>query len=265
MSNQDYQRDLSVRHVVRAAKNFDLYQVNPVKVSRRNGINYVFNGQHTIEIIALVSGSRETPVWCMIYEDLVYQHEANIFANQMKYVKALSPYEIFMANIEAGSEKQIIIKDLVESYRLKISPQNGPGCICAINTLEALYDKYGHDHLARVISLLAATWEGEVRSFSSTMLNGLTIFLSFYGDDVKDDVFVEKLNKVSLNELARCAKERRAGSVGYAEAMLQFYNKKNRFPLQMGAAVQQHKQRRTAKKRATDSATTRLRALSKKR
>ena len=84
VSNQEYQRSLSQTHVERAAENFDLYQINPVKVSRRDGINYVFNGQHTIEIVALVSGSRETPVWCMIYDDLNYSHEAEIFANQMK-------------------------------------------------------------------------------------------------------------------------------------------------------------------------------------
>ena len=53
VSNQEYQRNLSQNHVQRAAANFDLYQINPVKVSRRNGINYVFNGQHTIEIVAL--------------------------------------------------------------------------------------------------------------------------------------------------------------------------------------------------------------------
>ena len=34
-SNQDYQRNLSIKHVQRAAANFDLYQINPVKVSRR--------------------------------------------------------------------------------------------------------------------------------------------------------------------------------------------------------------------------------------
>ena len=59
VSNQDYQRNLSRAHIARAAANFDLYQINPVKVSRRDGINYVFNGQHTIEIVALVSGSRD--------------------------------------------------------------------------------------------------------------------------------------------------------------------------------------------------------------
>src|SRR5574344_2063689 len=97
-------------HVKRTVENFDLYQINPVKVSRRDGINYVFNGQHTIETIATVSGSRETPVWCMIYDDLIYEHEADIFANQQKYVKSLTPYEIFIANIAAENSEQLTIK-----------------------------------------------------------------------------------------------------------------------------------------------------------
>ena len=37
-------------HVRKAVENFDLNQINPIKVSRRDGINYVFNGQHTVEL-----------------------------------------------------------------------------------------------------------------------------------------------------------------------------------------------------------------------
>lgn len=86
VSNQNYQRNLSLGHVKRTVAHFDPYQINPVKVSRRNGINYVFDGQHTIEIVATASESRETPVWCMVYDDLEYTEEADIFANQKKYV-----------------------------------------------------------------------------------------------------------------------------------------------------------------------------------
>ena len=93
VSNQEYQRSISEKQVLHAAENFDVNQINPVKVSRRNGMNYVFNGQHTIEIVAMVSGSRDTPVWCMIYDDLEYTHEADIFANQSKYVRPLTPYD----------------------------------------------------------------------------------------------------------------------------------------------------------------------------
>lgn len=39
---------------------------------------YVFDGQHTIEIVASRSGSRDTPVWCMVYDQLQYQEEAHI-------------------------------------------------------------------------------------------------------------------------------------------------------------------------------------------
>ena len=66
----------------------------------------MFNGQHTIEIVAAKSGSRDTPVWCMIYDDLNYEQEADIFANQMKFVKPLLPYEVFNANLEAGNPDQ---------------------------------------------------------------------------------------------------------------------------------------------------------------
>ena len=58
VSNQAYQRNISHIHVSRTADNFNLRQINPVKVSRRDGINYVFNGQHTAETVARLPGAR---------------------------------------------------------------------------------------------------------------------------------------------------------------------------------------------------------------
>lgn len=231
VSNQEYQRNLSYKHVQKAAAHFDLYQINPVKVSRRDGVNYVFNGQHTIEIIALVSGSRETPVWCMIYDDLIYNQEADIFANQMKYTKPLLPYEVFMANIEAGNDKQLIIRDLVESYGLEISSSNVPGGICAVSTLENIHDKYGYHVLDRVLRLCVGTWEGVPQSLSANMLNGTAKLVYAYGDTLKDNLFKDRLSRVSIKEVSRTAKDRRAGSLGYAETLLIYYNKKSHNPL----------------------------------
>lgn len=231
VSNQDYQRTLSLRHVKKAADHFDLYQINPVKVSRRNGVNYVFNGQHTVEIVATVSGSRETPVWCMIYDDLEYDHEADIFANQMKYVKPLLPYEIFMANVEAGNNKQLLIKKLVESYNLTITSTAVPGGISAVSTLEAIHDKYGLQMLDLVLKLCVNTWEGIPQSFSSGIMKGIAKLVDSYGEELKEDAFIDRLSRVSPKELIRTAKERRAGSMGYAEAMLIYYNRKTRNPL----------------------------------
>jgi len=228
VSNQDYQRNLSQKHIDRAAANFDLYQINPVKVSRRNGINYVFNGQHTIEVVALVSGSRDTPVWCMIYDDLSYAHEANIFANQMKYVKPLSAYEVFMANIEAESDEQLIIRDLVESHGLRIGTSKGNCIITAVSTLEWIYEQYGYEVLNRVLRICVGTWEGEANSFSSNIMRAVAMLVTTYGDLLQDEIFRERLGDISIKQLTRLAKDQRPGSRGYAQAMVIEYNGKKK-------------------------------------
>ena len=228
VSNQDYQRNISLGHINRAAENFDLYQINPVKVSRRDGVNYVFNGQHTIEIVALVSGSRETPVWCMIYDDLSYTAEANIFANQQKFVKPLQPYEVFNANVEAGNDTQLIIKSLVESYGLTIGNKKGPGIICAVSTLENIYTNYGMQTLNRTLRLIIGAWEGDLHSFSANILNAVAKLVSIFGDGLNDDIFKEKLGAVSVKQLTRVAKERKSGCMGFAETMIIEYNGKKK-------------------------------------
>ncbi len=72
-----------------------------------------------------------------------YTHEADIFANQSKYVRPLTPYDIFTANIEAGNQEQLIIKELVESYGLSITPGDAPGGICAVATIQDIMKKFG--------------------------------------------------------------------------------------------------------------------------
>ncbi len=233
VANQEYQRNLSESHILRAAKDFDLYQINPVKVSRRMGINYVFNGQHTIEIVALVSGSRETPVWCMVYDDMNYKSEAHVFADQQKYVKALVPYEIFMAHIEAQDQKYLIIRDLVRSYDLEISSTKAPGTICAVSTLEQIYDKFGYHVLDRTIRLCVGTWEGEINSFSGNILNAIARMVVIYGDTMYDEVFKDHVGKFTVKAIGRTAKERRPGALGYAEAMVIAYNAKCKNRLSM--------------------------------
>lgn len=228
VSNQNYQRSLSEAHIIRAAEHFDLYQIKPVKVSRRDGINYVFDGQHTIEIVAMVSGSRETPVWCMIYDDLSYEHEADIFANQQKFVKALRPHEVFKANLEADNDDQLVIRDLVESYGLKIGTAAGPGVVSAVSTVEGIYYKYGYHVLNRVFRLCIGTWEGDTNSLCANMLNAVAKLVVTYREQLDEDEFKEKLGSISVKQIGRQARERRGGSIGFAEVLVIAYNGKKK-------------------------------------
>ena len=154
----------------------------------------------------------------MIYEELVYEHEADIFANQQKFVKPLSPYEVFLANLEAGNDDQLIIRDLVESYGLEIGTKKAPCVICAVSTLEQIYQKYGYHTLSRVLRLCIGTWEGDMNSFSANILNGITKLISVFGDQLNDEIFKEKVGAVSVKQLVRTAKERHAGSINKLHA-----------------------------------------------
>ena len=243
VSNQDYQRNLSAWHIKRTAENFDLYQINPVKVSRRNGINYVFNGQHTIEIVALVSGSRDTPVWCMVYDELDYKEEADIFANQQKFVRALSAYEIFKANVEAGNDDELLIKSMVESYGLQISSKKTAGTVTAVGTLVNTFKEHGYQILDRTLRLCIGAWEGDPNFLTSNVLKGITQLVLAFGDDLRDDLFTEKVGTLSFRELTRTAKERK-GKFSYAETMLMTYNSKMKSPLNQSALYKTKKNRK---------------------
>lgn len=164
---------------------------------------------------------------------LGYRNEADIFANQMKHVRPLKPYEIFMANIEAGNEQQLVIKRLVESYSLTLGPNKGYGVICAIATLERIYTKYGYHVLDRTLRLCVGTWEGDIDSLGGNILAGVARLVVAFGDQLRDETFKEKVGFMSVRQLSRIAKERGAGSLGFAEAMLVAYNRKCKYTLRM--------------------------------
>ena len=130
----------------------------------------------------------------------------------------------FSANIEAGNSDQLIIRDLVESYGLRISGKTGPGLICAVSTVEQIYKRYGYHVLDRVLRLTIGTWEGEDRSFSANILNALTKLVIAYGDTLIDDVFKEKLGAISIKQLTRLGKERGHGSLGYALSLIHIFS-----------------------------------------
>lgn len=59
------------------------------------------------------------------------------------------------------------------------------------------------------------------------------IFSKAFGDQLRDETFKERVGFMSVRQLSRIAKERGAGSLCYAEAMLVAYNRKCKYTLRM--------------------------------
>ena len=133
--------------------------------------------------------------------------------------------------MEAGNQEQLIIKDLVESYSLSIGQVRNYGVVCAVSTLENIYERFGYHVLDRTLRLCVGTSEGDMNSLSANMLNGIPRLIYTFGDSLKDETFKEKVGEMSVKLLSRPAKERRPGSMGYAEAMLLAYNRTCKSPL----------------------------------
>ncbi len=64
---------------------------------------------------------------------------------------------------------------------------------CAVGALENIFDRYGYEMLDKVLHLIIITWEGEQKSFSANMLNAVARLIYCYGNEIKEDVFKEKL------------------------------------------------------------------------
>ena len=128
----------------------------------------------------------------------------------------------------------MLIRDLVYSYNLELgSTQKRHGTICAIAALENIFDKYGYHVLDKALRMLVSTWEGEMYSLSGNTLNAAARLIAAYGDALSEETFKERLGLIPMKTIIRTARERRPGALGYAEAMLVFYNKKCRYRLSM--------------------------------
>ena len=127
----------------------------------------------------------------------------------------------------------MMIQTIVNSYGLTITSTGANNTICAITTLERIYDKYGHSVLDRTIRLAVATWEGEDHSLSGGILMGIAKIIVAYGDALKEDLFKERVGRQSVKSIIRTAREWRPGAMGFAEAMMLAYNSKSKNKLSM--------------------------------
>ena len=70
------------------------------------------------------------------------------------------------------------------------------------------------------------------------MLKGIARLVVAYGDSLRDDLFKEKVGLYSARDIGRTAKERKAGALGYAEAMLLAYNRRTKTGLKWSRLYQ---------------------------
>lgn len=107
-----------------------------------------------------------------------------------------------------GADRPALCENLVQSHRLKIPV-----------------------HTTHIVNLISASNAVQIRGvvyLEVRFIREVGVCVKVDKDQLNDETFAEKVGAVSIKQLTRTARERRPGSMGYAEAMILEYNGKKK-------------------------------------
>ncbi|MCM3273071.1 DUF6551 family protein [Paenibacillus elgii] len=203
--DRQYQRDLTKANVNKIIKNFDNACIGVITVSaREDGFYYIIDGQHRVEAMRTMKFSKAP---CLVMEGLTYEEEAKMYYH-FNTTKKINQQDRNKARLQFQDQTILDIVRIAESCNLKITfkDKEAEG-IRAHNSLEAIYNRCGAEHLENVLRVISEAFAGHKDSLQGRFIQGVSEFLIKYGDLVELSNLVNRLRKEGMNNLTVKAKE----------------------------------------------------------
>ena len=225
-----YQRNLDVGWAKQIAANFDPDQVGIMQVSYRDGLYWVFDGQHTMTAIRIKFHDSNYPVTCKIYHGLSETEEARLFYKFNSNKKKMAYASMLKAQAAYGDEDVQSFLDHTRTQGFLIDPvkrMTGRFGIQAVKKAQDCFHALGADGYDRMLSLIKQTWDGESWSVTQNMLGGMCALVKTFGEKLSDKIFISQLSKANENQIIRESGRfcEESASVAYASALVSIYNK----------------------------------------
>lgn len=212
LAKAGYNRTISRVRVNEIKRRFHADQVNPVKVSYRDGKYWIIDGQHTsLALFELNNSDPSTPIPCEVLDGLTYEQEADLFYRINTSSKPLNTSEKIHSLIEARDPDAVRFRDVVESHGYVI----GSGKANSLNAVTSAWSIFKRDEgrLSDILDLTRACWQSRTAGVNSDIISGIDLFLSNHGDEYRPEQFVKKLSNVKpehlLGDAAFLYKQRR--------------------------------------------------------
>lgn len=231
-SGQHYQRPVKKRAVDKLIREWDDLLYEPPIVSSRNGIYYLIDGQRRVSAIRRMNGGKDKNIICRVLHGLTYHDEAALVYRLDRAKTRMTLAESTNARMESG--KDSIIRNIQkllteEGFHWMLNERSiGDYKINATSAVMRAYRDLGSQNFSRMFRLLRATWHGSPASLCAMMLNGVTLFLKTYEDDIDDTIFTHKLGAESAETLIQAAKEDTSShrrDIRCARVLLDYYNR----------------------------------------
>lgn len=233
--DQLYQRDVDKARVAQMNKQYRAELVNAIKVSYRDGKFWIFDGQHTAELLKLRNRGRDLPVECKVFYGLTWLDECELFLLQNGVSRSVSMSDRFKARFNRGDKDVVAMVNIAEKLGIRVdfTKSKGDNRICALTTLNRVYNSLGDDDYAEMLSIIKDAWGGDAVSYSAEILKGMFIFYSTYKGQYNKKRLLTQLGRVSPSVIIREGKASTApGFSKYARQILNAYNyqTKNKLP-----------------------------------
>lgn len=231
-SGQKYQRPVKKRAVDKLIREWDDLLFEPTIVSSRDGIYYLVDGQRRVSAIRRMNGGKDKNIICRVLHGLSYQDEAELVYRLDRAKTRMTLAESTNARMQAG--KDSIIRNIhrllhEEGFIWMLNGRRvGDYKVNATSAVIRAYRDLGSENFSRMFRLLRAAWHGSPASLSAMMLNGATLFLKTYEDDIDDTIFTHKLGSVDAETLIEYAKEDTSShrrDIRCARVLLDYYNR----------------------------------------
>lgn len=230
-----YQRKQSDEKINQIVASWDERIANEPKVSLRDGVYHVFDGQHTILAREALNDNHPVKILCKVYYGLTEQDEADLFAKQTGRSSKPSPGERHRAEMYAGNENAIAFSNATKKAGLSIDDKGTRHKmhISCIGTAKRAYEKMGEKLYVEAMSIIASAWKGKPDSLRYEIVKAVTEFVQHYHDLYDKDVLMSALKGkkplVIRNKIKTDCEH--PENIKYAYQIVAAYNAKSEKPL----------------------------------
>ena len=230
-----YQRKTHKDKIAQIVASWDERIANEPKVSFRDGIYHVFDGQHTILAREALNDHNPIMILCKVYYGLSEKDEALLFAKQTGVSSKPSSGERLRANLFGEDEEAIELCKATKKAGLSIDvkgTRHKKNIACVSTALNA-YRVLGSELYTEALSIIADAWRGKPDSLRYEIVKAVTEFVHYYNGQYDKNVLIAALkSKKPIHIRNKIITDyENPKNIKYARQIMLVYNAKSDKPL----------------------------------
>lgn len=178
-------------HVDYLVANLDLNALGHPCVNYRDGVYWVFDGQHRIEALKR-SGFGDSDIDCHVYEGLDDAQMAAMFL-RVNTGKAVDVFSKFMNGCSAGFKPENDVRRMIEAQHLRVSKERQDNSVGCVSACLKVYHTHGEVILGKALRVIRDAYDGAAKSFDGNVIQALALVFGRYDSRAVEKKMVEAI------------------------------------------------------------------------